>query len=119
MAPVLQITPELQKSCEDSSVVPVVLPTELGSVEALAVASTPSMGSGGEGAPNSEALFATELCGLLACLEATSPGYGKDIACVVTGTSSDSVFMKMEKSLRRRARKNLVIVRKASAFLDG
>ena len=41
-AQVLQITPELQESCEDSSV---VLSVELGSVEALAVASTPSVGS--------------------------------------------------------------------------
>ena len=100
LAPVLQITPELQESGEDSSV---VLPTELGSMEALAVASTPSVGSGGEGAPNSEALFASELCGLLAYLEATSLGYGKDIACVLARKASEDVIRKVEKSLMKAA----------------
>jgi hypothetical protein len=32
-----------------------------------------------------DALIAAELCGLLASLETVSPGYGKDIACVLAG----------------------------------
>ena len=124
-------------------------PIELGSPESLAVGVAPSpplsescqlassMDSGGLVvsttfssfsdhvdetallAPNSEALFGKELCDLLVNLEAAYLGYGKDIACVVTGTSSDSVFMKMEKSLRRRARKKLRFGRKVSTFRDG
>ena len=66
-----------------------VLPMELDPLEALAVSSTPSLDSGDVLAPSSEALFAKELCGLLACLEATSPGYGKDIACVLAGKASE------------------------------
>ena len=66
--------------------------------------------------PNSETLFGKQICDLLVNLEAACPGYGKDIACVLTGTASDGVFMKVEKSLRRRARKKIGIARKASPF---
>jgi hypothetical protein len=52
-------------------------------------------------AHSSEALFAKELCGLLACLEAVSPGYGKDIACVLVGKASEDTIRKVEKSLRK------------------
>jgi hypothetical protein len=34
-------------------------------------------------ANNVDALFSTELCGLLTSLEVVSPGYGIDIACVL------------------------------------
>jgi hypothetical protein len=48
---------------------------------------------------SSEALFAPELCGLLASLEAACPGYGKDIACVLVGKPSEVIIRKVEKSL--------------------
>ena len=96
LAPVLRIARELQETYGDSSV---VLPMELGSLQALAVASTSSVGSGGVLAPVSEALFAKELCGLLDCLEATSPGFGKDVDCVLAGKASEDEIRKVEKSL--------------------
>jgi hypothetical protein len=77
VALVLQIIPELHELCEEYSV---VLPLEVGSFEALAVAPAPlpphspaSMVSGEVLAHSSEVLFGTELCGLLASLEAASP----------------------------------------------
>jgi hypothetical protein len=94
MAPVLQITPELHELGVESSV---MLPMEVGSFEALAVATVTSplqsepcqlpayADNGGVLAPSSEAIFAKKLCGLLASLEAASPGYGKDIACILAG----------------------------------
>ena len=63
---------------------------------------------------NSEALFARELCDLLVALEAACPGYGKEIACALTGEASPGVIMKVEKSLRR-IRKKRGVARKASA----
>ena len=48
-------------------------------------------------------------------LEVACPRYGKDVACVLTGTASDGVLMKMEKSLRR-ARKKVGVARKGFAF---
>ena len=73
----------------------------LGSLEALEVASTPSVDSGGMVAPSSEVLFAKKLCVLIAFLEATSPRYGKDIACVLAGKASEDVIRKVEKSLKK------------------
>jgi hypothetical protein len=52
-------------------------------------------------AHSSEALFGTELCGLLASLERASPGYGKDIACVLAGKATEDMIRRVEKSLRR------------------
>jgi hypothetical protein len=96
---------ELPDLCRESSV---VLPLELGSVEALAVAPAPSPTqkpvsevSGEVLAHSSKALFGTELCGLLASLEAVSPGYGKDIACVLAGKASEDMIRKVEKSLKK------------------
>jgi hypothetical protein len=84
------------------------LPPELGSFEALAVASTPSppqkpaSKASGEVLPhNSEALFGLEICGLIASLEAVSPGYGKDIACVLAGKASEDMIRMVEKSLKK------------------
>ena len=65
--------------------------------------------------PNSESLFGKEICDLLVDLEAACPGYGKDIACVLAGTASDGLFMKVEKSIRK-TRKKLRGARKGSAF---
>jgi hypothetical protein len=105
LAPVLQITPELHELREEDSV---ELPLELGSFEASAVAPMPSppqkpasMFSEEVLAHSSEALFGTELCGLLASLEVASPGYGKDIACVLAGKASEDMIRMMEKSLRK------------------
>jgi hypothetical protein len=125
--PVLLISPELHELCGESSV---VLPLVLGSFEALAVATTPSppqlepcqsldsLDSGGVLAPNSDALVAKEICGLLASLEVASPGFGKDIACVLAGRGSEDIFGKVEKSLRkvsiRSRRRKRGVARKAS-----
>jgi hypothetical protein len=105
LAPVLQITPELHELCEEYSV---VLPLEVGSFEALAVAPAPLplqspayMVSGEVLAHSSKALFGTELCGLLASLEGASPGYGKDIACVLAGKAPEDMIRRVEKPLRR------------------
>jgi hypothetical protein len=48
-----------------------------------------------------EALFGKELCGLIASLEVASPGYCKDIACVLEGKASEDLIRKIEKSLRK------------------
>jgi hypothetical protein len=48
-----------------------------------------------------DALFAKELCGLLASLEAVSPGYGKDIDCVLARQASEDLIMKVENSLKK------------------
>jgi hypothetical protein len=124
VAPVLQIMPELQELCGESSVVP---PLELGSLESLVVTSAPSPPPSGPCqsiatlsseaavlASNSEALFGKELCDLLVRLEAASPGYGMEIASVLTGNASEDVIKKMEKSLRIK-RKNRVLTWKFSA----
>jgi hypothetical protein len=145
--PVLQIMPELQELCGESSV---VLPMELGSLEALTVAMSPSpppsetcrppaLVESGEFdasaalssvsighvvplsnevaeasvlAPNSDALFAKELSDLLVSLEAAIPGYGMEIASVLAGKASKDIVRKVEKSLRSK-RKKMVIIWKA------
>jgi hypothetical protein len=38
---------------------------------------------------------------LLASLEAASPGYGKDIACVLARKASEDMIRMVEKSLRK------------------
>jgi hypothetical protein len=60
-----------------------------------------SVVTGEVSADKADALFAAELCGLLASLEAVSPGYGKDIACVLAGEASEDMIRKVEKSLRK------------------
>jgi hypothetical protein len=139
--PVLQIMPELRELREESSV---VLSMELGSVESLAVAMTPSppssetsqppvsVESGGLDAsailpighvvslsnevvdagvltPTSEALFGKELSNLLVSLEAVSPRYGIEIASVLTGTTSKDIIRKVEKFLRCKRKKRVII----------
>ena len=67
-------------------------------------------------APNSESLFGKDICDLLVDLEAACPGYGKDIASVLAGTAAGGVVMKVEKSLRRRARKKLPFAWRSFVF---
>nr|XP_051209399.1 uncharacterized protein LOC127326636 [Lolium perenne] len=107
LAPVLQITEELHVLHGDS---PVEVPSALCSFETLEVAMTPqsepcqsldSLGHGAVLVPSSDARFAKELCGLLASLEAASPGYGKEFACVLAGKASESMIKKVEKSLKK------------------
>jgi hypothetical protein len=105
LAPVLQITPELHDLCEEDSV---ELPLELGSFEASTVAPAPSPPQKPTSVfreevltHSSEALFGRELCGLLASLEAASPGYGKDIACVLARKASEDMIRMVEKSLKK------------------
>jgi hypothetical protein len=38
-------------------------------------------------------------------LEAASPGYGKNIACVLAGKASKDIIMKVEKSLSTKRKK--------------
>jgi hypothetical protein len=90
---------------EESSV---VFPLELGSFEALTVASTSSpplslasVVTREVSVDKADALFVAELCGLIASLEAVSPEYGKDIACVLAGQASEEMITKVEKSLRK------------------
>jgi hypothetical protein len=45
-------------------------------------------------APNSEALFGKEICNLLVSLEAASPGYGKELACVLSRKASKELIKK-------------------------
>jgi hypothetical protein len=91
--------------CGESSV---VLPLELGSFEALTVSSTPSPHQSLDSvvtrdvpADNVDALFAAELCGLLASLETVSPRYGRDIAYILVHKASDDLIRKVKKSLRK------------------
>jgi hypothetical protein len=51
--------------------------------------------------PSPDALFANELCGLLVSLEAASPGYSKEIACVLADKASEDMIKKVEKSLKK------------------
>jgi hypothetical protein len=58
-------------------------------------------------APNSEALFAKELSDLLVSLEAVSPGYGMEIACVLAGKASEDMIKKMESLSGAKERRGL------------
>lgn len=123
MAPVMQIMPELQQLCVEPSPPLSMVHLQVDSLGTSVVASAlapvePShLGEVVEAdvlAPNSEALFAKELCELLVSLEAASPGYGKEIACVLAGQASEVVIRRVEKSLRR-VRKKSGVARKVSA----
>jgi hypothetical protein len=68
-------------------------------------------------APNSKALVAKELSDLLVSLEAASPGYGMEIACVLAGKASKELVEKVEKVLKSK-RKKRVIIWKDPQLLD-
>jgi hypothetical protein len=129
LAPLLQITPELNELWDPSVVVvsstPSPPPSEpchtLAHVDSGgldASVSLPSMDdvvylSGeiaeiGVLAPNSETLFAKELSDLLVSLEAVSHGYGMDIARVLAGKASEDMIKKVEKSLRSKRKKRVI-----------
>jgi hypothetical protein len=119
LAPV-QITPELNELCGESSMIP---PLQPGSFEAVVVMTSPprlpvSLESRSVLARRFEALFAKELCGLLASLQTASPGYGKDIGCVLAGKASEDTIKKMKKALRKVSlwsnRRKSGVARKAS-----
>jgi hypothetical protein len=59
-------------------------------------------------ASNFEDLFGKEICDLLVGLEADFPGYGKEIASVLTGKASDDITRKVEKSLRSKKKKRVI-----------
>jgi hypothetical protein len=48
--------------------------------------------------PSREALFGKELCALLASLEAVSPGYGKEIACILADKASEDNIKKVDRA---------------------
>jgi hypothetical protein len=111
------IMPGLQELCAESSMASMV---ELGSLESVAQVMTSSppssepldiVDTGGVLSPNIESLFGKELCDLLVSLEAASPGYGKEIACVLTGKASKSLIRKIEKSLMIRTKKRCIIIK--------
>jgi hypothetical protein len=56
--------------------------------------------------------FTKELCGLLASLEVVSPGYGKDIDCVLAGRASQDLIMKVENSLKKVIIRGKICVRR-------
>jgi hypothetical protein len=82
LPPVLQSTLGIRELCGESSL---VLPLESGSSEGLAVVMAPSPSQlpasvdSGVSTHSAEALFARELSGLLASLEAACPGYGRTL----------------------------------------
>jgi hypothetical protein len=66
-------------------------------------------------APNSDALFARELCGLLVRLEAVSPGSSKEIARLLADKSSRGNIQKVKEYPRRRKKSGAT--RKKSAVV--
>jgi hypothetical protein len=67
--------------------------------------------------PNFKALFGKEVFDLLVSLEAASPGYGMDIACVLVGKASEDIIKKVEKSFRSK-RKKMVFSWKLPRLLE-
>jgi hypothetical protein len=124
------VVPELQQQelCGESFT---ELPTKLGSLEVSTAAMTSSLpscepcqrpafvDSGEVLTPNSEVLFGKEICDLLIGLEAAIPGYGKDIACVLTGKASDAMIRKVEKSLRSKRKKMIFVTSQNVGQLRG
>jgi hypothetical protein len=126
VAPVVEILPELQDHCGKSYV---VLPVELGHLEPLTMDIAPSpspsescelpssVDSGGPSirlplfdreamlASIDQAVFVKKLSGLLACLEAASPGSGEAIACLIAEEASTGKIKKVKKALRRIGKK--------------
>jgi hypothetical protein len=105
MAPMMLIMPELHEFCGESapplSMVHLEVDSTIGS---LKVASTPPSLEPNEslGLADSEALFAKELCDLLASLEAASPGSRKEIVRLLSENDSGVKIKKMKEFLRSK-----------------
>jgi hypothetical protein len=72
--------------------------------------------NGGVLARSFDALFAKELCRLLASLEAGSSRYAKDIACILAEKALKDIIRKVE---RRLSRKYLSKTKEGSGTLQG
>jgi hypothetical protein len=108
---------ELQELCGEASP---LLENLLGT---LVVASTPPPMELSHGdkvneaiglAPNSEALFAKELCDLLVRLEAAIPGSSKEIACLLEKKTYGGKIQKVKEYLRSKCKKSGAIRRKSA-----
>jgi hypothetical protein len=93
LASVLRITPELLELCGESSVAVASTPSPPQSLASVVTRKV--------SADKADALFTAELCGLLSSLEEVSPGYGKDIACILAREALEDMIRKVEKSLRK------------------
>jgi hypothetical protein len=60
-------------------------------------------------------VFRKEICNLLVSLEAASPGYGKELACILSGKASKELVKKVKKSLSIIKIRKRRVARKASA----
>jgi hypothetical protein len=115
--PVFQIMPDLHELCEDPypplSMVHLWADSLVTSVVASAPPPVEASHCGdkvikvaGALAPNPDALFASELCNLLARLEAASPGSSKEIARLLEEKSSRGKIQKVKDYLRSKSKKN-------------
>jgi hypothetical protein len=85
---------------------------ELGSLESMAVAEPLDfVDTEGVLAPNSKAFFGKEIYDLLVSLEAASPGYGKEVACILAGKASKILIRKVEKSFTSRRKKRYITIK--------
>jgi hypothetical protein len=124
------VMPELHELCREASS-PLSMTHQVDSHETLVVAAAhppvepcqplvfvdpgDKITKAGALAPEADALFAKELGDLLVSLEAASPGYGKEIACVFAGNASEDMIKKVERSLSRVIVRRRGFARKASA----
>ena len=119
MAPVMTVMPELQELCQESSPPLSMMHLEVDSLGSSAMTSMPQALEPQQPLVfiDTEVLFAKELCDLLVSLEAASPGYGKEIACLLSRKDPGSKVMKVKEFLRSKCRKSGAS-RKASAAAD-
>lgn len=114
--PVIQIMPDLQELCEDPSPPLSMVHHQADSLVISEVASAPPPVEASRCsdkvmeadvlAPNSDALFASELCDLLARLEVASPGSSKEIARLLEEKSSRGKIQKVKDYLGSKSKKN-------------
>jgi hypothetical protein len=122
VADIIDVVPKLQELCGEPSV---VMLKEMGQLGVSTVPMTPSspllvvplggeIGEVGASAPDSETLFAKELCDLLISLESVCPGGGKEIVDILATKDSRGITKKVKKSPRSKCKKS-DMARKASA----
>jgi hypothetical protein len=70
-------------------------------------------------APNSETLFAKELSALLVSLEAASPGFGMEMACILVGKASEVIIRNGEISQEQKKRRRLSHGSFCGCLIDG